>query len=448
MATVDSGNTAWLLISSALVMLMTPGLGFFHAGITGSKNTTNTLLMSMMTMALVTVQWVLVGYSFSFGDGNAWLGHFDWAALRNMGTDVSSVYGVQVPQLAFVSFQNMFAQITPALISGAVLGRMNFMAYVLFVFIWSIGIYNPVAHWVWSLYPGSVGWLHKLGNIDFAGGDVIHIASGFSGLVVSLMLGKVNKKDHKPNNLMLVLGTSMLWFGWFGFNAGSQLASDGIAALAFINTHISACVGLLSWTAIEYLANKTVTASGVASGVIAGLVAITPACGYIEPMMSFLFGFLGTLASWFTLTLTKNLPYDLEAFALHGVAGVVGSFLTGYFANKDWNGLVDGTAYGGSEQVLYQLAGIGTIAGFAAAGSLIILTFLKYTIGIKMTKEQQFLGADKSFHGGNYYDETDEINVVPGTVPVTPPNSIAEVHHETYGNSVELGEIQVSTSTR
>jgi Amt family ammonium transporter len=401
--------------------------------------------MSMMTMALVTVQWVLVGYSFSFGKGNGWLGHFDWAALRNMGTDVSSVYGVKVPQLAFVAFQNMFAQITPALISGAVLGRMNFMAYVLFVFIWSIGIYNPVAHWVWSLYPGSVGWLHKLGNVDFAGGDVIHIASGFSGLVVSLMLGKVNKKDHQPNNLMLVLGTSMLWFGWFGFNAGSQLAADGIAALAFINTHISACVGLLSWTIIEYFATKTVTASGVASGVIAGLVAITPACGYVEPMMSFLFGFLGTLASWFTLSITKNLPYDLEAFALHGVAGVVGSFLTGLFANKDWNNLVDGTVYGVDKQILYQLAGIGTIAGFAAAGSFIIITVLKYTIGIKMTKEQQFLGADKSFHGGNnayFYDESSYTNVVPGVVPNTPPNSLAEIHQET---SVELTEVEVSS---
>jgi ammonium transporter, Amt family len=445
MAEVDTGNTGWVLMSSALVMLMTPGLGFFHAGITGSKNTTNTLLMSMMTMALVTVQWVLVGYSFSFGKGNGWLGHFDWAALRNMGTDVSSVYGAKVPQLAFVAFQNMFAQITPALISGAVLGRMNFMAYVLFVFIWSIGIYNPVAHWVWSLYPASVGWLHKLGNVDFAGGDVIHIASGFSGLVVSLMLGKVNKKDHQPNNLMLVLGTSMLWFGWFGFNAGSQLAADGIAALAFINTHISACVGLLSWTIIEYFATKTVTASGVASGVIAGLVTITPACGYVEPMMAFLFGFVGTFASWFTLSITKNLPYDLEAFALHGVAGVVGSFLTGLFANKDWNNLVDGTVYGGDKQILYQLVGIGTIAGFAAAGSFIIITVLKYTIGIKMTKEQQFLGADKSFHGGNnayFYDESSYTNVVPGVVPNTPPNSLAEIHQET---SVELTEVEVSS---
>lgn len=449
-SSIDSGNTAWLLISSALVMLMTPGLGFFHAGITGSKNTTNTLLMSMMTMALVTVQWVLVGYSFSFGKGSSTFGGFHWAALRNMGIEPSSVYGVKVPQLAFVAFQNMFAQITPALISGAVLGRMNFMAYVLFVVIWSIFVYNPIAHWVWALVPGSIGWLHDIGTIDFAGGDVIHIASGFSSLVVSLLLGKVNKNEHQPNNLMLVLGTSMLWFGWFGFNAGSQLAADGIAALAFINTHISACIGLLSWSIIEYLMTRTVTASGVASGVIAGLVAITPACGYVEPMISFLFGFLGTFSSWLTLYLTKNLPYDLEAFALHGVAGMVGSFMTGLFAQKKWNTLIDGSFYGNAKQVLYQFDGIVIIAGFATLGTFVIIMILKYTIGINMTEEQRFMGADKSFHGGAVYDEGSQTAVAPGTIPVTPANSEIEgdvnwwnrpphVHNqESYETSIEV----------
>lgn len=438
---VDTGNTAWLLMSTALVMLMTPGLGFFHAGITGSKNTTNTLLMSMMTMALVTIQWVLVGYSFSFGKGSSTFGDFHWAALRKIGLDTSPIYGGQVPQLIFVAFQNMFAQITPALISGAVLGRMNFVAYVLFVFIWSIVIYNPVAHWVWALVPGSVGWLHDLGNLDFAGGDVIHIASGFSSLVVSLMLGKVNKKEHQPNNLMLVLGTSMLWFGWFGFNAGSQLAADGVAALAFINTHISACVGLLSWSIFEYVATKTVTASGVASGVIAGLVVITPACGYIDPMVSFLFGFIGTLTSWLTLKITKNLPYDLEAFALHGVAGMAGSFMTGLFAQKKWNSAIeDGSLFGGDKQVLYQLAGIATIAGFSAVGSFAIIVLLKYTVGIKMTEEQRQIGADRSFHGGSVYtDET--FTAVKGSVPLTPANSVNEVQEEHYETSIEMTNV-------
>jgi len=436
---VDTGNTAWLLMSAALVMLMTPGLGFFHAGITGNKNTTNTLLMSMMTMALVTIQWVLVGYSFSFGTGTSTFGRFHWAALRDIGTSTSLTYGAQVPQLMFVAFQNMFSQLTPALISGAVLGRMNFSAYMLFVFIWSVVIYNPIAHWVWSLAPNSVGWLHTLGNIDFAGGDVIHIASGFSALVVSLILGKVNKRQHQPNNLMLVLGTSLLWFGWFGFNAGSQLAADGIAALAFINTHIAACVGLMSWAIIEYATTKHITASGVSSGVIAGLVAITPACGYIDPMVSFLFGFLGTLFSWATLALTKNLPYDLEAFALHGVSGVVGSFLTGLFAQKKWNpSIEDGSFFGHSKQIGYQMAGIASIAGFSAIGTLAILIFLKYTIGIKMTKEQKLIGADKSFHGGNVHvPQTNEPSLITLT-PITQP-PVDEPQQE-----LELGEIEAA----
>lgn len=429
---IDTGNTAWLLMSTALVMLMTPGLGFFHAGITGSKNTTNTLLMSMMTMALVTVQWVLVGYSFSFGEGSSAFGGFEWAALRKIGLDASPVYGGNVPQLIFVAFQNMFAQITPALISGAVLGRMNFTAYVLFVFIWSLAVYNPIAHWVWSLVSGGNGWLHILGNIDFAGGDVIHIASGFSGLVVSVMLGKVNKKEHQPNNLMLVLGTSMLWFGWFGFNAGSQLAADGVAALAFINTHISACVGLLAWAIIEYVSTRTVTASGVASGVIAGLVAITPACGYVDPMVSFVFGVFGTLSSWLVLRLTKDYPYDLEAFALHGVAGMVGSLMTGLFAQNKWNpAITDGTFFGGDKQVLYQMAGIATIAGFSAAGTLVIVLFLKYTVGIRMTEEQKMVGADRSFHGGSVY--TDQT--------FTQATRINESQHGYYDTSVVMNNV-------
>jgi Amt family ammonium transporter len=431
----DTGNTAWLLMSAAMVMLMTPGLGFFHAGITGNKNTTNTLLMSMMTMALVTVQWVLVGYSFSFGTGTSTFGRFHWAALRDIGTGPSSTYGTEVPQLMFVAFQNMFSQITPALISGAVLGRMNFTAYMMFVFIWSTVIYNPIAHWVWALAPSSVGWLHTLGNVDFAGGDVIHIASGFSSLVVSLMLGKVDKKNHQVNNLMLVLGTSLLWFGWFGFNAGSQLAADGIAALAFINTHISACVGLLSWAVLEYTTTKSITASGVCSGVIAGLVAITPACGYIDPMLSFLFGFLGTLSSWLFLTFVKT-SYDLEAFALHGVAGVVGSFLTGLFVQKKWNPSVeDGSFFGRDKQILYQMAGIATIASFSAVGSLAIMVLLKYTVGIKMTKEQKVLGADMSFHGGNYHVSSQEVLEL--TPPIPEPQMDIPVHTKA-NNSIEL----------
>lgn len=405
---LDTGNTAWMLMSAAMVMLMTPGLGFFHAGLTGKKNHTNTILMSMMSMALVTVQWVLVGYSFSFGKGgNDTFGRFHEAALRHLGINVSDTYGAGVPSLIFVAFQNMFAQITPALISGAVLGRMNFLSYMLFIFTWSVCIYNPVANWVWAMRVtenGVVpkGWLMKLGNIDFAGGGVIHIASGFSALAITFMLGKKRHENHVPNNTLITLGTSLLWFGWFGFNAGSQIAADGIAALAFINTHISACFGLITWVTLEYVKTRKVTALGTASGVIAGLVAITPGCGYVDPMVSLLFGFAGALFPWLTLEAFKffGCRYDVDAFALHGIGGATGAALTGLFSQKKWNPIApNGSFFGHRDQLGFQIAGVVSIGAFAIGGTLAILTVLKYTIGITMTEEEQDKGADDSYHG-------------------------------------------------
>jgi ammonium transporter, Amt family len=406
---LDTGNTAWMLMSAAMVMLMTPGLGFFHAGLAGKKNTTNTILMSMMSMALVTVQWVLVGYSFTFGKGgNDTFGRFHEAALRHLGIDVSDTYGGGVPSLIFVAFQNMFAQITPALISGAVLGRMNFLAYMLFIFTWSVCIYNPIANWVWAMRINEVGsivpkgWLLKLGNIDFAGGAVIHIASGFSALAITFMLGKKRDKNSVPNNTLITLGTSLLWFGWFGFNAGSQVAADGIAALAFINTHIAACFGLITWVTLEYLRTRKVTALGTASGVIAGLVCITPGCGYVDPMVSFLFGFAGALFPWLILECVKAIkcPYDIDAFALHGIGGATGAALTGLFSQTKWNPTApNGSFFGHRDQLGYQLACVVSIGAFSAIGTLAILVVLKYTIGIKMTKEEQEIGADDSYHG-------------------------------------------------
>jgi Amt family ammonium transporter len=410
---IDSGNTAWLLMSAAMVMLMTPGLGFFHAGLSGSKNTTNTILMSMISMSLVTVQWVLVGYSFTFGKGgNDTFGRFHEAALRNLGIDVSDTYGGKVPNLIFVAFQNMFAQITPALISGAALGRMNFLSYMLFILTWSVCIYNPIANWVWAMKLSSQGvvepkgWLLKLGHIDFAGGDVIHIASGFSSLVISLMLGK-KRTHHEPNNILITMGTSLLWFGWFGFNAGSQLSADGVAALAFINTHISACMGLLTWMMLDYALTKKVSALSAASGAIAGLVCITPGCGYVDPMASFLFGFCGAFIAWSTLLSIKlcGIRYDLDSFVLHGLTGATGTALTGLFAQNKWNpSAPNGSFFGHRNQLGYQLAGTVTVSAFAAVGTWAILMVLKYTIGIKMTKEQQEQGADESYHGSSLYN--------------------------------------------
>lgn len=432
---LDSGNTAWVLMSAASVMLMTPGLGFFHSGLTGHKNMANTIIMCMMSMALVTVQWVLVGYTFSFGTGDEAFGDFKYAALRNLGKDVSNVYGAGIPSLAFVAFQNMFAQLTPALISGAVLGRMNFFAYVLFVLFWSIGVYNPIAHWIWSLKlnaEGKVipqGWLIDLGKIDFAGGTVIHVASGFSALVVSLVLGKRQFGKPEQNNLMIALGTSLLSFGWLFFNGGSQLAADGTAALAFINTHIAACVGLISWVIFEYLTTKKITATGVASGVITGLVAVTPACGYIQPMMSFLFGFSGAFVCWLTLYISEHIyktQYDLDAFAIHGMGGVTGALLAGLFAQSKWNSAIkDGTAFGHEIQILYQLIGVAVVAGFASVATFIILIMLKYTVGLTLTPEQQLVGADASYHGGIMYRE--DILAHSPSSPMAEPSVVAEI---------------------
>jgi Amt family ammonium transporter len=247
--------------------------------------------------------------------------------------------------------------------------------------------------------------LLKLGHIDFAGGDVIHIASGFSSLVISLMLGK-KRTHHEPNNTLISMGTALLWFGWFGFNAGSQLAADGVAALAFINTHISACMGLLTWVILDYALTKKVSALSAASGAIAGLVCITPGCGYVDPMVSFLFGFCGAFISWFTLLITRcsGVLYDLDSFALHGMGGATGTALTGLFAQNKWNPYgPNGSFFGHRNQLGYQLAGTVTISAFAAAGTWAILMVLKYTVGIKMTKEQQEQGADESYHGSAFY---------------------------------------------
>ena len=405
---LDTGNTAWMLMSSALVMLMTPGLGFFHAGLSGKKNTTNTILMSMMSMALVTMQWVLLGYSVSFGKGgNAFLGRFHETALRNIHTNISNNYGNGIPTLTFVAYQNMFAQITPALISGAALGRMNFRAYMLFILIWSIFIYNPIANWVWALNQNGdpKGWLIKMGHIDFAGGDVIHIASGFSALVTSLMLGKRNE-NHQPNNTLVSLGTALLWFGWFGFNAGSQLAADGIAALAFINTHISASFGVITWVFLDYFKTKNISALSAAFGAITGLVSITPGCGYIDPMFSFLFGFTGSLLAWICLEISKVMQckYDIDAFIIHGIGGMVGTILTGVFSETKWNpNAPNGTAFGNKMQVIYQLIGVATIASYSTIGTFIILTILRLTLKIRMSDTEKQQGADESYHGNTHF---------------------------------------------
>jgi Amt family ammonium transporter len=418
-APIDTGDTAWMLTSSALVMLMTPGLGFFYGGMSGVKNISNTLMMCFVSMAIVTLQWVLIGYSFSFAPYNAGFGNFDWGALVKIGQYPSGAYAPTIPHLLYTTFQNMFAQITPALISGAVIGRMKFSAFVIFVFVWTTCVYDPLAHWVWSLTINSewaveaLGVLGRLPSIDFAGGTVIHIASGVSALVAAIMLGKrYNADEKKPehNVLLVMIGTALLWFGWWGFNAGSAGAANGIAALAFINTHIAACMGLLTWITVEYILEKQITPVGAANGVVAALVCITPACGYINVMSSIAFGVFGPLLSYTFIMVKEKLRYDdvADAFAIHGISGIVGAFMTGLFANSSVNPAIPNGAFFGNPILLaYQLAAIGMAIGISGVGTAVIMLALKYTIGIRVSENKEKIGLDASYHGGNkFVDET------------------------------------------
>lgn len=417
-AFLDNGNTAWMLVASSMVMLMTPGVALFYGGLAGKKNSNNTILMSVICMAVITLSWILVGYSLSFGDWNEFLGNYQWFLLRNVGGAPSGAYGDKIPHILFATFQNMFAQITPALISGSVVGRMKFGSFVAFIILWSLLIYSPLAHWVWSFtlddnwLPTSLGWLGKLPSVDFAGGTVIHISSGFSGLAAAFILGKrLHPRDDPIDVNMVVLGTALLWWGWFGFNAGSALSANAIAAYAFINTHIAACSGMITYLMLESVLKSYSTVVGAASGILAGLVAITPACGYVTPMASIFIGIAGSLISYLFIQLKKihKLDDTLDSFAIHGMSGVVGALLTGVFATQTINSTVpNGLLYGNPMLLLNQLITVVLSAGFSFFGTLLLLQVLKMTVGIRIEEEAEVRGIDISFHGVSVVQE-DEI---------------------------------------
>jgi Amt family ammonium transporter len=414
-APIDTGDTAWMLTATAFVMIMSPGLAFFYGGLCGASNVSNTIMMSFVSIAIVTLQWILVGYSFGFGPGNAGFGSFKWGALQNVGQLPSGAYAPTVPHLQFMMFQNMFAQITPALISGSLIGRMKFHSYVIFILLWSILVYDPLAHWVWSLTINQdwavvpLGFLGKLPALDFAGGTVIHISSGFSALVAALMLGK-RYNAHEPlrahNVPMVMIGVTLLMFGWYGFNAGSAGAANGIAVLAFVNTHIAACTGLLMWLILETIFEGHQTPIGAANGIVAGLVGITPACGFINPMSSIAFGIIPAIFSYGAIIMKDKLGYDdtLSCFGLHGVSGIVGAIMTGLFANSAVNPAIpNGAFFGNPKLLLFQLAAITTAAAISTIGTFVILLVLKYTIGIRVSAEEEKIGLDESAHGGSSY---------------------------------------------
>jgi len=406
-AKIDTGDTAWLLVSTAFVMLMTPGLALFYGGMVRAKNVLNMLMQSFIALSVVTVLWVVVGYSLAFGKGSPFVGGLEFLGLRGVGQAPDDFYAVTAPHQVFMLFQLMFAIITPALISGAVAERMKFGSYVAFVALWSLVVYAPLAHMVW----GEGGFLLKLGALDFAGGTVVHISSGVSALVLCILLGKRRTspgEDLRPHNLpMTLIGTGLLWFGWFGFNAGSAVASNGLAGSAFMVTHTAAAVAGLMWVLIEWVKFRQPTALGFATGAVAGLVAITPASGFVGPMAAIVIGAGVSLISFFAIRLKSRLGYDdsLDVFGVHGMGGMWGALATGLFASKAVNGAgADGLfAGGGTELVIKQLIGIGVAIALAVVGTLIIASILKAVMGLRVEDDAEVAGLDLAEHGESGY---------------------------------------------
>jgi Amt family ammonium transporter len=406
-ATINTGDTAWMLVSTALVMLMTPGLALFYGGMVRKKNVLSSFMHCFFALGIVTIQWAVIGYSLAFGkDHGGLIGGFDYAFMRGVGLEPKDS-SFTIPHILFMLYQMMFAIITPALIAGAFAERMKFSAYVIFTLAWSTFVYDPIAHWVW----GTDGWLFKRGALDFAGGTVVHLSSGISALVVAIVLGKRlghGKASHAPHNLtMTVLGAGILWFGWFGFNGGSALGSNGLAALAFSNTHLAAATGAVAWGLIEYARIKKVTMLGVASGLVAGLVAITPAAGFVSPMAALLIGVVAGVVCYGGVMLKGKFGYDdaLDAFGVHGIGGAAGALLTGVFAAKAFNPAGnDGLLRGGTGVFVTQAIGVGAAAVYAIVVSFVLLKVIDLTVGLRATADEEAEGLDAALHGESGYE--------------------------------------------
>jgi ammonium transporter, Amt family len=412
----DTGDTAWMLASSALVMLMTPGLAFFYGGLVRSKNMLNTIMMSFVALALISVLWALVGYSLAFStdkDPNiipGVLGGFKYAFLNGVSQDSAYPTAPTIPHQVFMIYQCMFAIITPALISGAIVERIKFTTYVVFIGLWSLLIYAPLAHAVWS----QDGFLFKLGALDFAGGTVVHISAGVSALVASIMLGQrrgFGKIAFAPHNVpFVVLGAGLLWFGWFGFNGGSAVSSGGLAGSAFVATHMATAAAALVWSLVEIFRTGKATAVGAATGAVVGLVAITPAAGFVSPMSSLAIGAIAAIVSYTAIQIKNRLTLDdsLDVFSCHGIGGITGAILTGVFAQKAVNAAGSGLIDGNPRQVLIQLVGVLTTLLLAGAGTAVLLTILKPVMGLRPTSQDEEMGLDLSdhaesaYHGGEY----------------------------------------------
>lgn len=407
----DTGDTTWLLVSCALVLLMTPGLALFYGGMVRRKNVLSMYMQSFIAMGIISILWVIAGYSLAFGKGlepiPSFVGGFDFLFLNGVTiTDPAPLAGT-VPHQLFMAFQMMFAIITPALISGAFAERMKFKAYLVFISLWSLIVYSPIAHWVW--HPD--GWLFKMGALDFAGGTVVHISSGVTALVAAIMIGKRRgypNEEMRPHNLTTtLLGTGLLWFGWYGFNGGSAVAANGIAVGAFVNTHIAAAAATMTWVLVEWAHRGKPTALGAASGAVAGLVAITPGAGFVTPMGAMAIGAIVTVACYFAVvTMKSKLGYDdsLDTFGVHGVGGTVGAILTGVFCTTSVNSAgKDGLLFGNGGQVVTQIIGVAATWAFAAIVGGLLLFIVDKTIGLRAKSTDEEAGLDLADHGEEGY---------------------------------------------
>jgi len=406
---INSGDTAWVLISTALVMLMTiPGLALFYGGLVRRKNVLATMMQSFFVLCLISIQWILWGYTLSFGpDKGHLIGSFAWFGLKGVGVTPNPSYAATIPHVLFMTYQMMFAVITPGLITGAFAERMKFSTYVVFTLLWATLVYDPVCHWIW----GTGGWLKNLGVLDFAGGMVVHVSSGFAALTCALIMGTrrgYGKEPMPPHNLPLtIIGAGLLWFGWFGFNAGSALGANGLASMAFIATNTAAASAALTWMFIEWKITGKPTILGGATGAVAGLATITPAAGFVSPVSAILIGITAAIICYMAVAVIKlKFAYDdsLDAFGVHGVGGLIGTAAAGLFAEKLINPAGNnGLFFGNSAQFFIQLLGIGAVVIYSVAVTFTLLKLLDATMGLRVTDEEEVVGLDITQHEESAY---------------------------------------------
>jgi Amt family ammonium transporter len=401
MPPINGADTAWLLVSTALVLVMTPALGFFYGGMVRAKNALNTLMMSFAALGFVGLAWSFFGYSIAFGHASPWCGGSEFFFLRGVDLNAQGT----IPHVLFFAYQGTFAIITAALISGAIVERMRFSSYVAFITLWSLAVYAPVAHWVW----GSNGWIAKLGALDFAGGTVVHVNAAAAAWVCAVGVGA--RKDYArqailPQNVpFTLLGTGLLWLGWFGFNAGSALGANKSAALAFVNTMLAPGATLVVWTLMDKARTKKATAVGAATGIVVGLVAITPAAGFISPFSAILLGGVAAFPSYFALLYRARTRLDdsLDVLAAHGVGGVVGALLTGVLAQKSWNGVADGVLFGNARQLGIQILAVAATIVYSAAATFVIVKLLGAVTPLRADAREEGQGLDVTQHGEEAY---------------------------------------------